>query len=321
LINNAPTLTRWAGIPVRVHWTALIAGAFFAFTMATEIFPLFSADHSAMNFWVAGMIGASLVGLSVVAHEFGHAIAARRHGVDTRSISLWLLGGVAQLESDAPHARGAGEIAVAGPVVSVALGVGFAAAAAVSQLAGGSELAFAVAAWLAVVNLGMAVFNMVPAFPLDGGRLLQAVLWHRSGQRHTATITASRLGSFLGAVMVTVGLYQLLSGTGSGISLLLVGAFVRRAARTERRHAKRAIRRSRATTTHRGGPQNGEPIWPGQPRPQPKRPSPPSANDFESQLPLRHRGSSFGAAPWAAAPIPVPVRVNESARPTRRRTR
>jgi Zn-dependent protease len=170
----------------------------------------------------------------LLAHELGHALMARRHGLAVRDIRLWLLGGVSTLEGDAPSARAALQIAIVGPLTSLAIGVvAFAVALALDAL-GGMQLAVAACVWLASVNVILAVFNLLPGAPLDGGRVLRAVLWKRWGDGQRAAVTAARAGRVVGWSLAGLGVLELLAtGSIGGMWLMILGAFIATAAQAE----------------------------------------------------------------------------------------
>jgi Zn-dependent protease len=182
---------------------------------------------------------------SLLAHELAHAIVARRNGVEVRSIVLWLLGGVAQLEGE-PRTPGADfRIAVVGPLTSLGLGVVFGAVGAIAAALDADGLVVGGLGYLAGTNILLAVFNLIPAAPLDGGRVLRAALWRRSGNREAAAITAGGAGRVVGFAMVGLGLLQtLLTGTFSGVWLALIGWFLISAATAEEQHARMGSRLS-----------------------------------------------------------------------------
>jgi Zn-dependent protease len=171
---------------------------------------------------------------SLLAHELAHALVARRNGVGVRSITLWMLGGVAELDGDPPSAGADLRIALAGPAASlVAAALLFGAGAGIGA-AGGPGVAVAAATWLAVMNAVLAVFNLLPGAPLDGGRVLRAVLWRHYGDRGRAERGAARAGRVLGAVMVGAGIGELLALRSlGGLWLMLIGWFLITAAAAE----------------------------------------------------------------------------------------
>jgi Zn-dependent protease len=231
-------LGRIAGIQVGASWSALLIAALIAWSLAGTLLPAQAPGLAPAGYWLAGVAGAGLFLGSLLAHELGHALVARRAGVRVRGITLWLLGGVAQLE-DEPATPGTElRVAIVGPAVSLALAAGFGLAALAGGLAGLPALAVVVAAWLAVGNTALALFNLLPAAPLDGGRVLHGLLWRRHGDRLRASVTATRAGQLVGAGLIVYGLAGALTGWGIGtLWTALVGWFLTTAARQERDHA------------------------------------------------------------------------------------
>lgn len=228
------------GIPVRAHWSMAVFAVFVAWNLAWLLLPQFVAESSNGARAIIGLLGAVGLAGSILAHEFGHALRARRHGVETESISLWLLGGVARLKSEAPSPRAGAEIALAGPAVSVGLGVALGAMTLGLVALGLSPLLVVLFGYLAIANLGLAAFNMIPALPLDGGRVLHAWKWHKGGDREVATIDAAVWGNRFGWLLAGFGVVQLLAG-GFGFFSVLLGGFLIRAAKAEERRARHLI--------------------------------------------------------------------------------
>ncbi|MEM9614512.1 MAG: site-2 protease family protein [Actinomycetota bacterium] len=230
------------GITIGVHWTIAIVAALFTLALSGGVLPAFAPGYTSGAYMVMALVTAVLFFASIVAHELGHSLVAQRNGIGVSGITLFALGGVAKLESDPKDAGSAARIALAGPAVSVAIGVGGLVAGVLAGALGLPTLVAAGLAWLGIINLGMAVFNMIPALPLDGGRTLQAYLWHRSGDRDVATISAAKLGRFLGWAMIAFGLWQFLNG-GAGLWFALIGWFVTAGARAEAMRARFEIQR------------------------------------------------------------------------------
>jgi Zn-dependent protease/CBS domain-containing protein len=177
-----------------------------------------------------GIAGALVYFLSVLLHELSHSLVARRYGLEMRGITLFIFGGVAEMPGEPPTAQAELLVAAAGPAASfgiaLACGVGYAAATA----AGLPAPVGAVCGLLGGLNAMLALFNLVPAFPLDGGRMLRAVLWGWSGNLRRATRIASTIGAGFGLLLVGLGLISTIRGSWSGLWLVLVGFFVRNAA-------------------------------------------------------------------------------------------
>jgi Zn-dependent protease len=229
---------RIAGIPVGANWSVLFVAVLIAWPLAGSLLPSQVPGLPGPVYWLAGAVGAGLFLASLLAHELGHALVARRAGLRVRGITLWLLGGVALLEDDPASPRDELRVAVVGPAVSLALAAGFALAALAFGVTGGATVAAVVAAWLALANAALAVFNLLPAAPLDGGRVLRGLLWRRHGDRRRASLTATRAGQLVGAGLIVYGLLGVFTGWGIGtLWTALVGWFLTTAARQERDYA------------------------------------------------------------------------------------
>jgi Zn-dependent protease/CBS domain-containing protein len=222
---------RIAGVEVRLHWSWWIAAALLTVAFAGSVFPDAVPGLSSRSYLAMGLITAFLFFASLVLHEIAHALAARRHGLPTRGITLWMLGGVAGSGAPFPSAGVEARIALAGPAVTAVLGVVLVAA---GQIAGLPDAPAAVLEWLGWTNLLLLAFNMFPALPLDGGRLLRAVLWRISGRLLTATHVASRVSQVLAVMLIALGAASLLLGAVGGLGLAFVGWFVFAAAAAER---------------------------------------------------------------------------------------
>ena len=187
---------------------------------------------------LAAVVAAVLFVVSLLAHEMAHAIVAQRNGVEVDGITLWLLGGVARLRGEAPTPGADFRIAVIGPVTSLLLAGVFGAAAWLAELADMNTLMVAVPSYLAWINLLLAVFNAIPAAPLDGGRILRAAVWAWRGDRLTATVVAARAGRVFGFTLIALGLLQAIGGIGSGLWWMLLGLFIVTIASAEEHHAR-----------------------------------------------------------------------------------
>jgi len=228
-----------AGVRVGINWSVLVIVALLVVGLAAGQLPEAYPGRSGLEYALAGLVGAVLFLASLLAHELAHAVIARRNGVDVESIVLWLLGGVAQLKGEPPTPGADFRIAVVGPLTSLALAVVFGAAGGLASLLGAEGLPVGVLAYLAATNLLLAVFNLLPAAPLDGGRVLRAVLWRWRGQREQAAVTAARAGQVFGFALVGLGLLQVLVGAGfGGLWLALIGWFVVNAATAEEQQAR-----------------------------------------------------------------------------------
>lgn len=213
-------LGSWFGIRVNVHWSVLIIAA------------LLGASLGNLVGFLPAVVGVVAFLASILVHEFAHALTARRFGVGTHSIQLWALGGVARLDRESPTAKAEGWIAAAGPIASVVVAV---VGVATWWLVGGGPGANAylfVLGWLGAVNALLALFNLLPGAPLDGGRIVKAVRWARHGDRYRAAREAGQAGVVIGWLMGAAG-FGLILQSQSGVWLIITGLFIAVNARVE----------------------------------------------------------------------------------------
>ncbi|TMR98955.1 site-2 protease family protein [Nonomuraea basaltis] len=234
-MRSSFSLGRIGGVLVGVNVSVLFIVLILVVGLAFGRFPIVFPGYSVAAYLLAGLAAAVLFLASLLAHELAHALVAKRHGIEVPQITLWLLGGIAELRSE-PKSPGADlKIAVVGPVASLACGVVFGALALVS----GAALVAGMFAYLAGVNVLLAVFNLVPAAPLDGGRVLRAALWARWGDRVRAAIAAARAGRVFGYMLIALGFLQVVTGLGfQGLWLVLIGLFLVNAASAEEQQAQ-----------------------------------------------------------------------------------
>jgi len=217
------------GIPINVHVSWLVIYGLITWTLAVGYFPRALPDLPAAAYWANGLLAAFLLFVSVLLHELSHSFVAMAHGLSVRGITLHVFGGVSHLEDEPPSPRAEFLIAVVGPVTSFAI-------AAVLWTINASGLvqpawAQAVVAYLVLVNFAVGIFNLVPGFPLDGGRILRAALWKWKGTLGQATYMASRVGMGFAFALMALGFLQILSGSViGGFWFILIGMFLRGAA-------------------------------------------------------------------------------------------
>jgi Zn-dependent protease/predicted transcriptional regulator len=221
------------GITVGVHWSVLAIAALLTWGLAGGYLPAAAPGYRAGAYWLVAGAAVVVFFASLLGHELGHSLMALRRGVRVDRITLWLFGGVAQLRGDPPDPRAEFEIAAAGPGVSLAVAAAGGIAAGLVGAVGGPDLAVAGLAWLALVNVVLAGFNLVPAAPLDGGRLLHALVWHTTHDRMRATRVATTAGRGFGTACIAVGIIGVAGGALAGAWLVLVGWFVLTAAGAE----------------------------------------------------------------------------------------
>jgi Zn-dependent protease/CBS domain-containing protein len=217
------------GIPINVHVSWLVIYGLITWTLAVGYFPRALPDLPAAAYWANGLLAAFLLFVSVLLHELSHSFVAMVHGLSVRGITLHVFGGVSHLDDEPPSPRAEFLIAVVGPITSFAI-----AAVLWAINAGGlvpPAWARAVVGYLALVNLVIGIFNLVPGFPLDGGRLLRAALWKWKGSLGPATYLASRVGAGFAFALMALGVLQILGGDViGGFWFILIGMFLRGAA-------------------------------------------------------------------------------------------
>jgi Zn-dependent protease/CBS domain-containing protein len=241
-VQDSFTIARVFGIRIGVNWTWVLVFALVVWTWATGIFPETNPGLSDGTYVAMAVFGAILFFGSLLLHELGHAFQARREGMEIEGITLWLFGGVAKFKGMFPSAGAEFRIAIAGPLVSLLLGGLF---VAVAVVAGLPQAADGVASWLGYVNLSLLAFNLLPALPLDGGRVLRAALWYFRGDFAWATRIAATIGRGFGYLMIAAGVASLIFlNDYGGIWLAFIGWFLLQAAGAEDRYllARQALR-------------------------------------------------------------------------------
>lgn len=233
-MNETIRIGRIAGIPVGFNWSLLVIFWLITWGLAAGTFPVEYPGHADVSYWLAGIITAVVFFASLLAHELGHALVARRLGMRVEGITLWLFGGVARLGGEAGTPKAELQVGVVGPAVSIGVAGVFALGAIALDAVGATELVVAVPAWLALINFILAVFNLVPAYPLDGGRVLRALLWARHGDRLRATATAAQAGRVFGYALIGFGLLNFAAGGAiGGLWFVFLGWFLLIASRAE----------------------------------------------------------------------------------------
>jgi Zn-dependent protease/CBS domain-containing protein len=240
-VGAALRIASIAGIPIRIHASWLAIYALITWTLAVGYFPQALPELGAAAWWVSGLIAALLLFVAVLLHELSHAFVARAHGLRVRGITLHVFGGVSHLEDEPPSARAEFLIAVVGPLTSLGLAGLLWVINAVGLVPAGSPRA--IVRYLVAVNAAVGVFNLLPGFPLDGGRLLRAILWRWKGTLARATYLASRVGAGVAFALVGLGVLQILAGgLVGGFWLVLIGLFLRGAA--DASYAQTALRKA-----------------------------------------------------------------------------
>ncbi len=216
------------GFQIKVDISWLIIAFLVTWSLAVGFFPFFLEDLSPGTYWILGVLGALGLFFSVLFHEFWHSWVARRFGVPIRGITLFIFGGVAEMEEDPEKPKDEFLIAIAGPFASLFLAFVFHAFYRVSQALNWSEEIIVLFMYLGLINFIVALFNLIPAFPMDGGRVLRAILWHWKDDQRWATRIAASLGGVFGLVLIGLGILQILTGNIiGGVWYFIIGMFIR----------------------------------------------------------------------------------------------
>jgi Zn-dependent protease/CBS domain-containing protein len=234
-MNENLSLGRIAGIHVGLNWSLLVVAALIAWSLATSLLPSAAPGEASSAYWAAGVLSALVFLASLLAHELAHSVVAMRRGVKVEGITLWLFGGVSRFSSDTNSPGSQALITFVGPLTSLFLGAVF---YVISIAVGGGAhpgLLAATLSWLGYINITLGVFNLVPAFPLDGGRLLQSLIWLRTGDRLRATRIAARIGMGFAYLLIAYGLATFLFAGSlvGGLWSVFLGWFLLSAARAE----------------------------------------------------------------------------------------
>jgi len=220
------------GFEVGIDPSWVILAVLIAWSLSTGFFPFQYKNLSTQTYWIMGIIGTLGLFLSIIVHEFSHSMVARRFGLEMKGITLFIFGGVAEMKEEPPSAKSEFAMAIIGPISSIILAFIF---FGIKMAAEGQELETPVGAvlgYLAYINLILAGFNILPAFPLDGGRVLRAILWHVKGNLRWATKITSEIGNGFGIFLIVLGIFNILGGSFiGGMWYFLIGMFLRGAAK------------------------------------------------------------------------------------------
>jgi Zn-dependent protease/CBS domain-containing protein len=233
MIDGNFSIGRFGGVEVRLNWSLIAVVALIVWSLAEGVFPSTNPGLSHNTYLAMAAVAAVLFLASILLHELGHSWVARHEGIEVDSITLWLFGGVSQFKGRFTSPGAEFRTAVTGPLVSIVLGVVFVLIA----LAHPPSYVDGVAAWLGYINLILGVFNLIPASPLDGGRVLHSILWRAKGDFAWATRISSEIGQGFGYLLIGLGLVMLFfQGSFSGVWLAFIGWFLLNAAKAEARY-------------------------------------------------------------------------------------
>jgi Zn-dependent protease len=231
LNKSAISLGRILGIPIGLDYSWFLIFALLTWSLATSYYPAEFGNWPVVQYWVVGAATAILLFVSVLLHELGHSVVALRYKIPVRSITLFIFGGVAQIGSEPPSAIAEFWIAIAGPITSFALAILF---GLLQPLVGALGPLLAIAKYLAYINGALALFNLIPGFPLDGGRVFRAILWGSTHSLRRATLIAANVGRFIAYGFIILGVWQMFSGNfGNGLWIAFIGWFLETAAASQ----------------------------------------------------------------------------------------
>jgi len=220
------------GFEVGIDPSWVILAVLIAWSLSTGFFPFQYKNLSTQTYWIMGIIGTLGLFLSIIVHEFSHSLIARRFGLEMKGITLFIFGGVAEMKEEPPSAKSEFAMAIVGPISSIILAFIFFGINMASEGQDPETPIGAVLGYLAYINLILAGFNILPAFPLDGGRVLRAILWHAKGNLRWATKITSEIGNGFGIFLIVLGIFNILGGSFiGGMWYCLIGMFLRGAAK------------------------------------------------------------------------------------------
>ena len=224
--HNIP-LGKVLGIPIALDYSWFLIFALLTWMLGGTYFPSEFKNWSPLLYWLVGAVTAIMLFVSVLLHELGHSVVAMRYKIPVRSITLFIFGGVAQIGAEPPSAIAEFLIAIAGPLVSLALAAFF---YAIQPVVGGFEPLLGLVTYLAYINLALVLFNLIPGYPLDGGRVFRAIVWAVTKDMRRATLTAAAAGRFFGFLFIFYGVWQVFSGNLGGLWIAFIGWFLDNAA-------------------------------------------------------------------------------------------
>jgi Zn-dependent protease/CBS domain-containing protein len=226
-LGGSFTLGRIRGIELRVHWSWLLIGGFLAWSLVTDVFRPANPSWTPAQTWAAALAVSALFFASIMIHELAHSFVAQARGMQVPSITLFVFGGVSGMSDEMRSAGDEFRIAIVGPLTSWVIALLF---GALAYFLSGSGIAAAFS-YLALTNLALGAFNLLPGFPLDGGRVFRAIVWQQTGSLLRATHAAARAGNVIAIGLISLGaVYTLAFGIGAGLWYVLIGLFLNNAA-------------------------------------------------------------------------------------------
>jgi Zn-dependent protease/CBS domain-containing protein len=224
-------LFKLLGFEVRIDLSWLIIAGLVTWSLAAGLFPYLYPGQRSDTYWFMGIVGALGLFISIIAHEFCHSLVARKFGMTMKGITLFIFGGVAEMGDEPPTAKAEFMMAIVGPLSSIAIGAVFYLIHLYGNSAGWNPPVNGVVYYIAYINGILAAFNLIPAFPLDGGRVLRSILWGLKGNLRWATRVSSAIGSAFGIALLILGIFWFIRGNIiGGVWMFLIGLFLRSAA-------------------------------------------------------------------------------------------
>jgi Zn-dependent protease len=228
MFRHTIPIGRIFGIPIELDYSWFLIAALVTWLLAASYYPAEFPGSARSEYWLMGAITAVLFFASIIIHELAHSLVALRYKIPISRITLFIFGGVSQIAGEPPSASAEFLIAIAGPATSIALAVVFRALETPLQ---GAPALVAVAKYLSLINLALGIFNLVPGFPLDGGRVFRAIVWGANKNFRRATSIAAQTGRFFGYLFIMLGVWQVLTGrVGNGLWIAFIGWFLESAA-------------------------------------------------------------------------------------------
>ncbi|HUU52601.1 MAG TPA: site-2 protease family protein [Candidatus Heimdallarchaeota archaeon] len=228
MFGKSITLFKLFGFEVKIDISWLVIALLITWTLAKGSFPHYYQGFQNSTYWIMGILGALGLFIAIIFHELSHSLVAQKFGIPMKGITLFIFGGVAEMTEEPPSPKAEFFMAIAGPISSIILGLGLFGVRLLGEGIGWSKPVLGVISYLALINLILAGFNLLPAFPLDGGRMLRSVLWGMKDNLRWATRIASSIGSAFGIALILFGVLSVFMGNLiGGVWWVLIGMFMR----------------------------------------------------------------------------------------------
>jgi len=243
MFGKSITLFKLFGFEVKIDISWLVIALLITWTLAKGSFPHYYQGFTTSTYWIMGILGALGLFIAIIFHELSHSLIARKFGIPMKGITLFIFGGVAEMSEEPPSPKAEFFMAIAGPISSIILGLGLFGIRLLGEGIGWSKPVLGVISYLALINLILAGFNLLPAFPLDGGRVLRSILWGMKDNIRWATRIASSIGSAFGIALILFGALSVFMGNLiGGVWWVLIGMFMRGASQMS--YQQLVVRRS-----------------------------------------------------------------------------